>query len=192
MKKLLGTFILVSLCSLVGMGQTNKDKQAIEIALKDLQGAIMNWDVEKMLYYTPPKIFSISSEVLIRGLLKNNAEQYSVRKIETKKIYPIILYNQTKYALAEYSGYVVPNLSEEEKKQIDKTVTRLRLEVGEQNVILNKAKTQISILQTWEVCAILAPKTKGWKFLQMSTDKMFLNALLPEEVQQKLSAQKND
>ncbi len=189
MKHLLNTFILVALCTMASIAQTKKDHREIKKTLRRFQRALMTWDIEKILYYTPPEVFEISPKILMEDLLQSNSEKFTLLKIKTKKIYPVMLYDGTKYALTEYTGQMMLKLSEEEKKNIEELATLWKQQEGAQNVILNKAKQQIRIRHTWRVCAMSTPGGKGWKFMQMSTDPIILDKVIPQQIQRKLREQ---
>lgn len=186
MKHLLNTFILVALCTLASIAQTKKDYREIKKTLRGFHRALIDWDVEKILSYTPPKVFEISPKAMMEGMLKSNAGAFTFLEIKTKKIHPAMLYEGTKYALAEYTGQIIPKLSEEEKKNIEEMANFWKKEKGVKNVTLNKDKKQITIYYTWKICALSIPEVKGWKFMQMSTDPIILDKVIPQQIQRKL------
>ena len=218
MQKLIWALSLVILCA-CGDKKKTAEKATGETLEQRLDGflkANQSLDFEKIMDYTYPKVFTISSRERVMKELKDGLTSdeldISMDSLKVIKIHPVFTMDGGEYAKVEYSRIMLMDVKGDDAEtttpadtsgktdhtigsdaypapQTSLMVTLLEGQYGKGNVSADPKTGIIKIRMISDMAAIKDKLSKNWTFINLkSDDPKLLNMLLSKELQEKFAS----
>jgi hypothetical protein len=145
-------------------------------------------DIDKVLDYTYPKLFTIAPREQVKEAMENafsNDELIiNLDSVSIVKIYPVFAVNENRYSKIIYSMIINMQLKGEGKDTAD---TRMFLKImqdqyGEENVTMDKKGTGINIFQQVDMAAVKDEFSPEWTFVNLKKDDPLMEMLFEKDL----------
>jgi hypothetical protein len=195
MKKTLG---LVSIICLFFVAEAQQDTSLVNRLNATLQFTKV-MDLEKVLDYTYPKLFTIATREQMLEVLKSTFEtddfttELDSLKIDT--IYPVFTINNASYSKVRHSMLMKMVYKEPfdtaDKEGTEMMVTMMEEQFGKGNVRFDPIKNSLNIFMHSDMVAVKDNLSPKWTFANLDEDNPeMLNMLFSKEVIAKLKEYK--
>lgn len=194
MKKLLLALLVKSL---VLVGNAQEDTSLVN-RINAMLSFTQVKDLEKVMDYTYPKLFTIVPKETMIAAMKSafESEDFIIEldSIKILKIFPIFKINDTSYVKVRHTMLMKMKYTEPydstQKEQKELMVSLMSQKFGKGNVRFDPAANSVNIFMTPDMVGIKDNKTK-WTFANLNEDQpQMLNMLFGKQVLDKLKEYK--
>jgi hypothetical protein len=215
MKKIFVVFGVMIFCA-CNSSKNKKPAQNEDTALRQRLSecikATSDMDIEKVMDYTYPRLFTIAPRTQLVKAMKDvfdNKEMKVENSAYVDTLYPVFTIGKGSYAKIKYVTVMIMTLLNSEKIATSKypevqaeintiinrtLVTESRKQFtqkyGEENVNVDEFKSNIRVRILNEMLAIKDEYSKEWSFLSMAKDDPMDEKLFPKEVLEELATYK--
>jgi hypothetical protein len=175
-------------------GNTQEDPQ-LKVRVTAMLKVTETKDLEKMLDYTYPKLFTLAPREQIAEAMKNSFETdefvSTFDSVKIKTIFPVFNSGNGQYAKITHTILMRMEFKEEiDSAQIGDILVLMEEQYGKGNVRINLKKNTFSILLNSVMVAVKDEYAKEWSFLNYDEESPMVEQLLSKEVIQKLKEYK--
>ncbi len=175
-------------------GHAQEDAKLIE-RLEAMMKVTQLQDLEKILDYTYPKLFTIATREQLKEAMKSTFESEdfscSFDSVKVDKIFPVFSIQQAQYAKIKHTMLMRMKFKEYEDSTLENMMLPLmKVQFGDTNVKLDKENKTLVIFMNSELVAIKDEFAKEWGFVNYDEDDSMVNMLFSKEVIEKLKEYK--
>jgi hypothetical protein len=181
-------FIIISFFAFAVQGKTQYTKDSTEMATR-LETFMQNnrlMDIDKVLDYTYPKLFTIAPREQVKEAMENaftNDELIiSLDSIKVVKIYPVFSVNENRYAKITYSMIINMQPKGKDSTTFDTYLEVMQSQYGEENVSIDKTGKGINIFQQVDMVAIKDELSPEWTFVNLKKDDPLMDMLFEKDL----------
>lgn len=188
MKKLFLSFLLFALLSKGSKAQTDtKLTERIAAMLKVTESK----DLEKMLDYTYPKLFTLATREQMAEAMKNSFETEdfvsTFDSVKLGTVFPIFTIGKGQYAKINHTMLMRMKFKEEiDSAQSAEMMPMMEEQFGKGKVRFDKNLNTIVILLNSKMVAVKDDYAKEWSFVNYDEASPMVNMLFSKEVIEKL------
>ncbi len=191
------TFLFLLFVGAVIIGKAQEDTSLVN-RLNTILSLTQVKDLEKVMDYTYPKLFTIAPKEAIIAAMKSafESEDFNIEldSLKILKIFPIFKINDTSYVKVKHTmlmkmKYIKPyDSTQREEKEF--MVSLMSQRFGEGNVRYDPVTNSLNIFMTPDMVGIKTGSTK-WSFANLNEDNpQMLNMLFGKQVLDKLKEHK--
>jgi hypothetical protein len=187
MKTVFGVICFLTL-SIQGKTQYAKDSAEMATRLEIFMQNNRLMDIDKVLDYTYPKLFTIAPREQVKEAMENafNSEELIIKldSLKIVKIHPVFAVNQNRYAKITYSMIINMQLKGEGKDSADikMFLEIMQTQYGEKNVTIDKSGNGINIFQEVDMAAIKDDLSPEWTFANLKKDDPLMDMLFEKDL----------
>lgn len=152
-------------------------------------------NLEKILDYTYPKLFTIATREQMADAMKSSFEtedfKTTLDSVKIGKVHPVFSTKEGQYAKITHTMLMRMHFNETiEEEQSQAVIPAMEKEFGAGKVRFDKAKNTIVISLNSEIVAIKDEYATEWCFVNYDEDDSLVNLLFSKEVIEKLKEYK--
>jgi len=152
-------------------------------------------NLEKILDYTYPKLFTIATREQMADAMKSSFEtedfKTTLDSVKIGKVYPVFSTKEGKYAKISHTMLMRMHFTETiEEEQSQAVIPAMEKEFGAGKVRFDKEKNTIIISLNSEMVAIQDEYAAEWCFVTYTEEDSMVNLLFSQEVIEKLKEYK--
>lgn len=211
MKKLVFVFAVLVFCACGSKKKTEAGNGSLEKRLAEFMKLNDEMNMEKMMDYIYPKLFTIAPRESVMKAMKDGFDSEEVKveldSLKVDKIYPVFEMDKGSYAKVNYSMIMFMDLKKP-KDSIDKPVTDhsigkeypaptatlmqsiMENEFGKENVSVDSQTGSIKVYAKSPMIAVKDEYAKEWSFINFKKDNEMFAKLFSKEVLDKLATYK--
>ncbi len=191
MRRIILLLVISLITSITGHAQ--QDAKLIE-RLNALMKFTQLKDLEAILDYTYPKVFTFAPREQLKEVLQSTFESEefscSLDSVKVEKVFPVFSIKEAQYAKITHSMIMRMKFKEYEDSTLENMVLpMMKAQFGDANVRYDKDKTLV-IFMIPELVAIKDEFAKEWGFVNYDEEDKMVSMLFSKEVIEKLKEYK--
>jgi hypothetical protein len=179
--------------------KTAETGNSLEQRLAEFMEVNDNMDLDKVLDYSYPKLFTIVPRADLEKAMKDgfNNEEVKVEldSLQVIKVHPIFEEGKGSYAKVDYSMVMIMKFKQD-SAATDNSETNemirasMAQKYGEENVTMDNATGILRIRMTTPLVAAKDEHSKDWTFVNLKEEDAMINKLFSKEILDKLASYK--
>src|SRR5258705_7391922 len=175
-------------------GAGNETDNSLRTRLDAFMKVTDEMNLEKIMDYTYPKLFTIVPRAQLLETIKESFENQEIKieldSLRIDSLYPVFQLGKASYAKINYSMVMLfhsKDTSTTKNGSLETMRQRLVSKYGEDNVIPDDPMKTIRIRISSPMVAVKDEYAKEWSFVNLNTEDEFINKLFDKEVLDKLA-----
>ena len=191
----LKTITLFFLLILSGIGSYGQQDTSLLNRLHAMLKFTQIKDIEKVLDYTYPKLFTFASKQMLLSTMKATyeTEEYTIEldSVGVHKIFPVFRIDDTSYVKVKHTMLMKMKYKQpydtSDAENTNYLITLMEAKYGKGNVRFNRKENSLSIFMIPDMIGIRPPNAQ-WTFANLNEDNpAMLEALFSKKVRDKLN-----
>lgn len=188
MKKIASLFMLL----VIGVAVIAQKDPALEKRLADFMDANRAMNMEKVLDYTYPKLFSIVPREQLAEVLKNafdnEAMTIQLDSLKVDKVYPVFKVENGSFAKILYSMNMLMKMKAPGSAKA--VADAMKGQFGEDKVVVDTATNIVKVRMSSPMVAVKDELAKDWCFVNLRDEDPLMTQLFSEAVRKQLDTYK--